>query len=189
MIKKIIWEKWLDPFDDDDDQPEEENNKNEWRDSYEKAEDMARKAVTGPMLVGPMGIIPIKEGAKPGKLYNFWMMHTNFNITKSVKDTLKKMDGVEAVDIFTRYRARLAFGKVFEEEVVKNSIEQALLKIPEVKKDTALTDKLNQKYKFWALLELSNKQIKIIGNDTKEKVQQSIVEWPNAKIKQTSWSE
>ncbi len=154
--RQVIWEHWLDPFDDiKEKSSEDDTDKNQWKDSFQKSEDN-QKVVVGPMLVGPMGIIPIREGCKPSELYNFWMLHTNFNIGKEVKDILNKVDGVESLDIFTRYRARLSFGKAFNEQEIKLNIEEELCKEepPPIEVEDLLKDKLNTK-QYYDLITVS----------------------------------
>lgn len=109
MIKnRIFWEKWADPFvNDNDDEPKN----------------------LGPVLVGPMGVIPLTENATPSKVYNFWLGHTNFNITSSIENVIENTPGVETLDVFTRYRFRIAIGKAFCDEKfgdVGHSVMQAI---------------------------------------------------------------
>lgn len=116
MQKEIHFEKWQDPVfpysEDEDDDYEEKLRK------YSNNSSM--------LLVGPMGLIPVNERNIPGKTYNFWLMHTNFDITDKEVETLEKLAGIETLDVFTRYRCRLGIGKVFDEEEVKTEIEKQL---------------------------------------------------------------
>lgn len=113
--KVIRFEKWEDPlfpFCDEDDDYEEK---------------LRKHSNNGVMtLVGPMGIVPLNERNMPGKTYNFWVMHSNFDITNTEKDILEKLSGIETLDIFTRYRVRIGIGKVFDEDEVKTEIEKQL---------------------------------------------------------------
>lgn len=114
--KAIKFEKWEDPmfpFHEDED------------DDYE---DRLRKYSNNGVLtlVGPMGIVPLNERNIPGKTYNFWIIHTNFDIGDKEKSILEKLPGVETLDIFTRYRVRIGIGKVFDEDDVKTEIEKQL---------------------------------------------------------------
>jgi hypothetical protein len=80
----------------------------------------------GPVLTGPMGIIPLRESNLPGKLFNFWMGDTDFTLSKEVESTIKRVRGVETLDLFTRYRFRLGVGRLFDEKVVMESVEKAV---------------------------------------------------------------
>ena len=132
----IIWQKWLDPFWGDEDieedameQPEEDM----WSDSTEypgeystdiedkKNDSFPSKIKMTKVIATPMGLIPVNENTASGKIFNFWVGHTNFNITKSISAIIEKTPGIECLDIFTRYRFRIAIGKAFHSsEVMKN---------------------------------------------------------------------
>jgi hypothetical protein len=72
-----------------------------------------------------MGIIPINENTASGKIFNFWLGHTNFDITKKIFDIIEKTEGVETLDIFTRYRFRISVGKAFTDSVVMKDIQES----------------------------------------------------------------
>jgi hypothetical protein len=137
----------------------------------------AKASGTGPAIISPMGIIPIHESNLPSLLFNFWMGHTNFDITPYVRDVISDVPGVETFDIFTRYRFRIGIGKSFEEEAVKHAIELAMNPIPVVnvsKTQTPLDGMkklLSRKYKFWAIHAMANKSFRYIGGTTQEEVE------------------
>ncbi len=198
MSKRIKWEKWADPF--RDDEPKDIKNADDeertYKDSYEEAEQSQRRTrYSGPVLVGPMGIIPITENNSPSKVYNFWMLHSNFNLSEPVVNQLKQCPGVETLDVFTRYRARIGIGKVFNEEKVKKRINKALceehkkedLPIPQkLDKLDILKKQLTKQYKFWAVAVQKNGEIKVFGGDTKEFVDNKVSEIEYEKL-QKSW--
>lgn len=113
--REIMWEPFQDPMfphtEDDDDY---ENKLHKFANTHT------------PMLVGPMGLIPLNDMNMPGKTYKFWLMHTNFNLSDKVVQQLEKMRGVETLDIFTRYRARIGIGRVFDEADIMNEIDKKL---------------------------------------------------------------
>jgi len=125
----IIWQKWFDPFGSDD-QPVEtsfENDIVDQQDSENEEDDIDnfnnltdRKLVRA--IATPMGIIPYTENTACGKIFNFWVGHTNFSINKSIAKIIEDCDGVEALDIFTRYRFRIAIGKIFDAPKVMKQI-------------------------------------------------------------------
>jgi hypothetical protein len=132
MQNLIVWQKWVDPFGDDDEsvlsqsEPEfydEEDNpiKGEETDSLDPKKFVKTKSVSVKVMATPMGIIPINENTASSKIFNFWVGHTNFNITRKIAQIIEETDGVEALDVFTRYRFRIAIGKVFtDSNVMKN---------------------------------------------------------------------
>lgn len=133
----IIWEKWVDPFGDDTDEAKwtDYNNEIDTLDNAvdEEDEDSEKYINNNPIKIGekpikviasPLGLIPYNEYTASSKIFNFWIGHTNFNITKNVKEIIENTDGVEILDVFTRYRFRIAVGKCFEDADVMASINQ-----------------------------------------------------------------
>ena len=87
-------------------------------------EDISEKPypIKGPIISGPMGIVPINEGNLPSKLYELWIGHTNFDITYKVKTLIEMVSGVETLDIWTRYRFRVGIGMAFMDEKRSNAL-------------------------------------------------------------------
>ena len=73
-------------------------------------------------IATPMGIIPINESTASGKIFNFWVGHTNFDITNALALIIEETPGVETLDIFTRYRFRIGIGKAFHDSKVMRDI-------------------------------------------------------------------
>jgi hypothetical protein len=127
----IVWEKWIDPFNIDD-QIENtiENSEPEFLEDDHIEEEKSNTTQESPhhtfkhfkAVATPMGIIPINEEATSGKVFNFWVGHANFNITKPIAEVIENTDGVETLDIFTRYRFRISVGKAFDDSTVMRSI-------------------------------------------------------------------
>lgn len=159
--RKLIWEKWHDPFgadaddaewpgahgtfttdkiiksatinhhlhdydDDDDDDDESFSSGDIDAALHEHQRQQAQGMKRTPMIATPMGLIPMTEHTRAGKLFNFWTAHTNFPITKEIKDIIDSTDGVETLDIFTRYRWRISIGKAFNSPEVKDNLMKAL---------------------------------------------------------------
>lgn len=128
----IKWEKWIDPFsgedetsinnvfdDDDDDNNDDDKSINSQLPSITKQKQIR-------VIATPMGIVPINEHTASGKIFNFWVGHTNFNITKFIAQIIEETDGVESLDIFTRYRFRISIGKAFVDSVVMRDINSQI---------------------------------------------------------------
>ena len=62
-------------------------------------------------------------------LSNFecWIVHSNFDITKEIKNILNKTEGVELLKICSRYRFFIGIGKMFEFKNVRKLIEERLI--------------------------------------------------------------
>lgn len=88
-----------------------------------------KKATPVRVMATPMGIIPITENTASSKIFNFWLGHTNFNITKKIAQTIEDIDGVETLDVFTRYRFRIGVGKAFSDSDVMRNINKQLYDI------------------------------------------------------------
>jgi hypothetical protein len=125
--KHIVWEKWRDPFLGYDENEIDVDNVN-FLDEANEEDDQNIKRMHDPVkaIATPMGLIPYNEYTASSKIFNFWIGHTNFTISKSVADKIENTDGVETLDIFTRYRFRIAIGKVFEDREIMRSIEERI---------------------------------------------------------------
>lgn len=113
----IVWQKWFDPFGEDED-----NHNFEDENDYDNADMFNANNKPLKAIATPMGIIPYTENTASGKIFNFWIGHTNFNISNDVVSTIENTEGVETLDVFTRYRFRIGIGKVFDESKVKTTI-------------------------------------------------------------------
>lgn len=135
----IVWQKWIDPFfgpqhiethdtledmleepeyinDLDDNKPldEEDNIDDEDRPVSQKERIKA--------IITPMGIIPMDEYSASSKIFNFWVGYTNFSVSKNIHDIIDTAEGVETLDVFTRYRFRIGIGKLFKPSEVMSNI-------------------------------------------------------------------
>jgi len=152
--RKIIWEKWADPYGEDIEDIEWpgaigtfesdeilkkieklENGTATEEDWEELDYDMMEGKVPIPhkmpkrpmkLLATPLGVVPLTEWSTPSKVFNFWVMHSNFRMTEEIQDILDQTDGVETLDIFTPYRWRIAIGKAFNSQEVKEQIMKNL---------------------------------------------------------------
>ena len=115
--KTIAWERW------DEDVVEQEIVDN----FYEKYEDAEEEEEEGgiedalaflgriPSLVTtPMGVYQLHDKMNIMNQFDCWMGYTNFDITQSVKNAIEKVEGVELLNIMSRYRFFLGVGKMFE---------------------------------------------------------------------------
>ena len=97
----IVWEKWVDPFDEAS-SIEEELESSE----MEIDEDqilppnhmMPMKAI-----ITPIGLLPM-DSLSMSEIFNFWVGHSNFSITKDIASVIEQSEGVEILDVITRYR-------------------------------------------------------------------------------------
>jgi hypothetical protein len=134
---QIIWEKWYCPFGQDDPEAEslldqiglnellEEDTTEDESLLMPIAEQKLSKQFGGQkFMITPMGVMPITDNTISTKIFNFWTGHTNFNISKNIANVIQKCEGVESLDVFTRYRLRISIGKVFKDSEVMNNINE-----------------------------------------------------------------
>ncbi len=138
--KLIVWEKWMDPFGRDTDEAKWIDYNNDLSafhqddDLYDNSTDhIDEPKIKIPIpddpvkvIASPLGLIPYNEHTASSKIFNFWLGHTNFNISKKIKHIIENTEGVEILDIFTRYRFRIAIGKCFDVSDVMNSINNSI---------------------------------------------------------------
>ena len=139
IIKSIIWEKWKDPYGLEEEDiinniPQEEdhetyNQNDEDEDEYDE-DNPGIKNNKHPMsmMVTPMGLIPYTENTAACRIFNFWTGHTNFNITQKTSNFIEEIDGIETLDIYTRYRFRIGVGKNFKDSTVMREINTRVCK-------------------------------------------------------------
>lgn len=121
---KIVWEKWVDPYFQDAESEAQWSNYQEPEDDEESEEMQPTEKMF--VISSPMGIIPYNEYSAPSKIFNFWVGHANFDITEKIAKIIEQSRGVEILDVFTRYRFRIAIGKGFQDRDVMNVINNSI---------------------------------------------------------------
>jgi len=120
MVNDVVsWEKWVDPYSSIVDRDDIQGMPEGERDFHEGGNNTK-------VIFTSMGIVPITEANTPGKVFNFWTGHTNFNVTPKIRQIIKSIDGVEIFNVLTRYRVRVGVAKLFNEERVKGAIQKAI---------------------------------------------------------------
>lgn len=123
-MKKIAWEKWYDFA-----EPEEDENYLDFEDEQEddEEENQERFLEIEPMILRtPLGNYAIYEPLNPSRMFNCWIMHTNFDITKSCISKIEKIPGIEVIKVMTRYRIFFGFGKLFDFSEIRKNIINSL---------------------------------------------------------------
>lgn len=212
---KWLWNRWHDPlrpllksyqenplpYEDQDFSDAELNHaKRTWEEDDTPAErpnpynTPAKAGYTGPVVMGPFGVIPIHESNIPSKLYNFWMCDTNFWITPQVRSTIERTPGVESLDVFTPYRFRIAVGRAFKEKDVLTDVENNVFpppKPPQKKKAADPLDHLKatmgRLYTHWAIIVLPGGHHAFVGGASAEEVNQKAKPYAEALKVLRSW--
>jgi len=187
--RRIIWLKWVDPFAhmvrDEKDEDEDNIDFRAARDSFYDDDDQPGpkhgpdRNGTGPAIISPQGVIPIHESNLPSRIFNFWLGHTNFGITREIAKAISRTPGVETLDVFTRYRFRIGVGKAFNQHAVRKAIDDLLRPKPkeekkETKKPSSPLERtqalLKKKFKAWAIGVMPSGIIEVAGGETVEEV-------------------
>ncbi len=179
MNKKIIWEKWRDPTtalvpgasEPEEDDVEARSSRDLLLEDEPSHEPSKKRGGFGPAVVGPMGIIPLHEHNLPSKLFNFWMGHCNFDLSGKVINVVKRVAGVETLDVFSRYRFRLGIARGFVPAIVRGDFEDAACGRKAV---ADLKTLLRDRYSHWAVLELHGGRLEVAGGDSPAEVQNRI---------------
>ena len=126
MKKKFVWQKWNSPI-------EEAWEERIYEDpividEYDEAEMEEEEIV--PKRVPINLIAAIVEQNKLLNSFDFWILHTNFDINNEVKKIIESTPGVETAEPLTRYRVKLGFtiSGLFDNSKVKQDIQDALTK-------------------------------------------------------------
>jgi len=87
----------------------------------------------------------------------------------------ENIDGVETLEIYTKYRARIAVGYAFDDIEVRQNVEDTLCpkSEPGNTKLTLVKKYLASKYKYWAIFKL-NGNLDSFGSDTIEDVTKEV---------------
>ena len=143
---KIVWEKWRDPFGYDDieealsylsdnnisskftsEKPFLDENQDYILEDEEPDEPKIDiKTVNNKFVITPLGMMPLTENTAPSKIFNFWTGHTNFPISHKIMSIIENIPGVETLDVYTKYRLRVAVGKAFSDSNVLRDINAAV---------------------------------------------------------------
>ncbi len=202
-MNKVIWQKWADPFlPANNKSPIKEDEEDELavaaKHSWMEEDDWVQENndgtnYSGPCLVGPMGVVPLAEHNSPSRTFNLWVGHTNFDVTKRLIQQIECLPGVEVLKVHSRYRFWLGIGKAFVPSEVKANIEKFVAEFdkPPEKPSTSLDlicNTMRSRHKFWAVVVCKDNKLKLIGEETQQKVVDAIdLIKDNSKRILTSW--
>ena len=119
----VTWEKWENYIEPKENKEEEDEDTHYEGGSLEQGLILSRDS-DQPIMITPMGSIPIPE-YRPDN-FNLWLGHSNFDITDDIVDLVENSEGIETLEVFTRYRMRVGIGKVFNAGDVINWVNKAL---------------------------------------------------------------
>jgi hypothetical protein len=116
-----------------------------------------------------------------GSAFDFWLMHTNFGLFGSIKNVIEKTPGVESIEVYTRYRARIGFPRsgLFQPRDVMHEIKKVVrqldydvqnqllvgLDIDVAEQAIEIRDTLDKHNDHWALWVIPNGEIDTVCSE------------------------
>lgn len=115
-MRKIVWEAWQDPLNGNLDKFsnfEDDGiayNKFPGEIDIEDCDENTIFALKNDKIMStPHGLLSMTENTLAANRFEFWLIHTNFDIRRDFVEKIEKIHGVETIDVFTRYRMRIGF--------------------------------------------------------------------------------
>jgi len=121
----------------------------------------------------PLGIFPLDSMFKPSDRWDCWIGSTNFSVTHAIKNTLSKIEGIEALRIMGRYTFFIGIASLFDFKNVRLDIEKSLCGYTEKEvlsnEETLATvnlvkDQLKTK-KYWSILVAPTGKVDYVVSD------------------------
>ena len=127
----VYWEKWVDAFEAEENEMAEEMYEGEDFDEYEESlmeqEIMKHSPSHIRTIITPFGVLPITEKTRASNYFKLWVGHSNFKLTEDFYKIIGGSSGVEALDILTPYRFRIAIGKMFVDRDVMKTVRDCMV--------------------------------------------------------------
>jgi len=136
----VYWEKWIDAFEEEIEEEvqideegfiEEEMSDTEEGPSYEDqimSEGIFKQSMSHiRSIITPFGVLPITEKTMASRYFKLWVGHANFKLTEDFYTVIGQSEGVEALDILTPYRFRIAIGKLFVDRKVMKAVRDKMV--------------------------------------------------------------
>lgn len=121
MPHKIAWEKWYDVV---EEEQEVEETEVEWSD--DEPQMIIPELFEIEKINTPIGEYSANDRMLPTKLFDCWICHTNFPLTKKELNILNNIPGIECLKIMSKYRFFIGIGRLFDFSDVRANV-QALL--------------------------------------------------------------
>ena len=127
----VYWEKWVDAFEAEENEMAEAMYEGEDFDEYEESlmeqEIMKHSPSHIRTIITPFGVLPITEKTRASNYFKLWVGHSNFKLTEDFYKIIGESSGVEALDILTPYRFRIAIGKMFVDRDVMKTVRDCMV--------------------------------------------------------------
>ena len=129
--------------------------------------------------------------------FDFWVLHTNFDITDEIKKIIELTSGVESISVLTRYRIRIGLTKsgLFNNTQVKQMIQNKISGmdnhkgspiqedyLSDISFDTSTQEVIEEAkkalessdYKFWSLYVFPNGKLSTKEMDSKDELDENV---------------
>lgn len=128
----VYWEKWIDAFEQEDNNLEEEIQEMHELLANEEGIDEELEIVDQSVshirsIITPFGVLPLTEQTKASSHFKLWVGHSNFKLTEDFYKVIGQQPGIEALDILTPYRFRIAVGRMFVDREVMKDVRDTMV--------------------------------------------------------------
>ena len=125
----VYWEKWIDAFDEEDSEFKEEvaNVEELFNEENLLEQEQILQSSHIKSILTPFGILPLTEQTKASNRFKLWVGHSNFKLTEDFYKVIGQQPGIEALDILTPYRFRIAVGKMFIDRDVMKTLRDTMV--------------------------------------------------------------
>ena len=127
----VYWEKWIDAFEEEEEDLDEEVSNIEELIANEEnlleEEQLMQSTSHIRSIITPFGILPLTEQTKASTHFKLWVGHSNFKLTEDFYKVIGQQPGIEALDILTPYRFRIAVGKMFVDRDVMTTLRDTMV--------------------------------------------------------------
>jgi len=197
MKKKFAWEKWYNLLDEEVESMKKEAEEETVTFDIEESEDTFH-GVMLPQNPPPIGFVSaIMEQNQFINSFDFWILHTNFDITEKIKGVIESIPGVESMTVLTRYRVKIGLTKsgLFNNTQVKQMIQNKIVGMDnrkgsliqedftsDISFDTTTQETIEQTkkdlessdHKFWSFYVFPNGQLSINEVDSKDELDEKV---------------
>ena len=197
MKKKFAWEKWYNLLDDEVESMRQQSEEETVTLDFEESEDTFHGVIV-PQQPPPVGFVSaIMEQNQFINSFDFWVLHTNFDITEEIKEVIESIPGIESITVLTRYRVKVGLTKsgLFNNTQVKQMVQNKIVgmdknkslpiqedylsdisfdaltqeTIEQAKRDLSASD-----HKFWSFYVFPNGQLSTDEVDSKDELDEKI---------------
>ena len=127
----VYWEKWIDAFEEEEEIVDNEASNIEQflvdNEEVLEQENLYNSVSHIRSIITPFGILPLTEQTKASSHFKLWVGHSNFKLTEDFYKIIGQQPGIEALDILTPYRFRIAVGRMFVDRDVMTGVRNEMV--------------------------------------------------------------